>query len=415
MKPRTKAIFLSGLGSALEYYDFIIYAVFAKIISTTFFPANLSPWLSLIMTFGILAAGYIARPIGGIIFGHLGDTRGRKVTFISTIVCMAVPSLLIGLLPGYSSLGALAPVLLLILRIFQGFSVGGELPGSLVYSIEFSSNKHRAFTCSLIYAGVNLGIFVAYAISYFSTHYFNNIWSWRIAFIIGGLLGVFNFYLRKRLAETPLFVKATSVKHFPLVILFKKYCKQLGMGIGLALLGAVTYSVAYLYMPTYLLSYFAIPIKDFVLMNMVLVIIVTLEQILFSYYADFFGRKKILACAGLLIAVLSVPLLSLLSPGNTKAAIIIMVVFSLINGMQASAYPAMLLELFPTQVRYSGYAVSYNVAFTVFSGMTPLLLTTLIHATHNLKMPAWYLSICGVIAFFVALKAKDDYRADLKT
>ncbi|WP_083827714.1 MFS transporter [Rickettsiella massiliensis] len=221
-----KILLLTGLGGALEFYDFIIFVFFAKTLGTLFFP-NTDPFASLMASWTFVAVGYLARPLGGMILGHLGDRFGRKRSFIVTLIGMAVPSFLIGLLPSYQAIGLYAPVLLVICRLCQGFFMGGELPGALVFITELTPQNKRAWVCSLIFLGVNAGSLLGSFLSTWILHHFSVeellAWGWRIPFLFGGILGVVGFYLRRRLNETPFFYHSpettkTSVFSFKISI-----------------------------------------------------------------------------------------------------------------------------------------------------------------------------------------------------
>ncbi len=415
-KEQKRFISLSSLSSGLEYYDFIMFVIFAKAIGQSFFSGAL--WLTLLASFAVFAVGYFGRPLGAVLFGHFGDRFGRKKSFIATALLMAVSSLLIGLLPGYASWGMAAPICLVILRVLQGISLGGELSGSLIYSIETAPPAHRALTSGIIFVGVNFGILLAYLVSYLIMHYAQgrsfNPWSWRIAFIVGGLLGIINFYLRRVLQESPIFVAQdkTKIERFPMITLLRVHFKKVLQGIGLVMMGAISNTIVF-YMPTYLMVYFQIPLDKILLVNTINIIILTVEQILLGLLSDRYGRKRLLLSCAILYFLLSYPLFKSLSLGNVETAAVVLVVFALLNGLAGSCYPAMLVEIFPTQVRYSGFAISYNIAFALFAGLTPVILSYLIHVTGSIAIPGIYLSILGVIALFAIFSIKENYTKSL--
>ena len=206
-----KTLSLSAFGGALEFYDFIIFVFFSKVIGSLFFPADMPIWLSQLQTFGIFAAGYLARPFGGVVMAHFGDLFGRKRMFTFSILLMAVPTLLIGCLPTYAELGYIAPVLLLILRISQGLAVGGEIPGAWTFVAEHVPKDKVGLACGTLTSGLTLGILLGSLVSIMMQSNFNaqemHDWAWRIPFIVGGIFGFIAMYLRRWLKETPIFLE----------------------------------------------------------------------------------------------------------------------------------------------------------------------------------------------------------------
>ena len=206
-----KTLSLSALGGALEFYDFIIFVFFATVVGKLFFPADMPEWLRLMQTFGIFAAGYLARPLGGIVMAHFGDLLGRKKMFTLSIFMMAVPTLIMGLLPTYAQIGMWAPILLLLMRVIQGAAIGGEVPGAWVFVSEHVPQRHIGYACgtltSGLTAGILLGSLVATAINSLYTPVEVADYAWRIPFLLGGVFGLFSVYLRRWLHETPVFAE----------------------------------------------------------------------------------------------------------------------------------------------------------------------------------------------------------------
>jgi len=211
-----KTLSLSALGGALEFYDFIIFVFFATVVGKLFFPADMPEWLRLMQTFGIFAAGYLARPLGGIVMAHFGDLLGRKKMFTLSIFMMAVPTLIMGLLPTYAQIGMWAPILLLLMRVIQGAAIGGEVPGAWVFVSEHVPQRHVGYACgtltSGLTAGILLGSLVATAINSLYTPVEVADYAWRIPFLLGGVFGLFSVYLRRWLHETPVFAELQQRK-----------------------------------------------------------------------------------------------------------------------------------------------------------------------------------------------------------
>src|SRR6187431_565594 len=211
-----RTLSLAALGGALEFYDFVVFVFFTKALSGVFFPPQMSEWLRQLQTFGIFAAGYLARPVGGIVIAHFGDLLGRKKMFTLSIFLMAVPTLGMGLLPTYASVGAVAPILLLSMRILQGAAIGGEVPGAWVFVSEHVPSRHTGFAVGTLTAGLTSGILlgslIATAINQVFTPEQVTSYAWRIPFLLGGVFGLFAIYLRRFLEETPVFKEMQANK-----------------------------------------------------------------------------------------------------------------------------------------------------------------------------------------------------------
>jgi len=228
-KSQRKIVLLTAIGGALEFYDFTIYALFAPYISQNFF-ASTNPMIGLLNTFAVFALGYLARPLGGIVFGHMGDKRGRKSAFSVAVFMMAIATLFMGCLPTYDSIGIAAPILLIILRLMQGFSVGGEIPGAALFTIEHVATDKRGFSIGLVFMCITLGNTLGALVGLLLTHCLTttqmDLWGWRIPFILGFGLGMVSYIIRKKMAETPVFIhmmKENQLHQKPLVKLFTSY------------------------------------------------------------------------------------------------------------------------------------------------------------------------------------------------
>jgi MFS family permease len=391
-----KAIALSSLGGALEFYDFIIFVFLAKIIGDLFFPQT-DPVAALMASLTIFAIGYLARPLGGILFGHFGDKKGRKNIFVITVLLMAVPTFLIGLLPTYHSVGIIAPILLVILRLIQGLSVGGEIPGAITFAAETVANKHRGFATGLILFGVNTGLvagsLVAMLIYRLSDAQLMS-WGWRIPFFIGGFLGIVSYYMRKQLQETPVFQSLKKTKiYIPLPIkeIFSRYTKQFSQGLAIVALQAAIISIVYLFMPTYLAVFFHYPLKKVLALNTFNLFIFTIPILLTSYLSDKIGRKKIMLVGMIFFAIFPYPLFHLFQMHQFGWVIVATSFLGIFSSFIAGVFPCTTTELFPTEVRYSGVALSYNLGFGIVGGLTPLIATAIIQYSGNLLAPSWIL------------------------
>ncbi|STY30100.1 major facilitator family transporter [Legionella wadsworthii] len=406
-----KIIFLASLGGALEFYDFVIYVIFAPIISQIFFPET-DRLASLMSIYAVFAIGYLIRPLGGIGFSHFGDKYGRKKTFIFSVILMAVPTVLIGFLPTYQHIGILSSILLITLRLLQGLSIGGEIPGALTFTCEHVNPRSRALACGLIFSFLNLGIFFGALISLILTRYLTTVqlasFGWRIPFIIGGLLGIFSFYIRKQLVESPLFLafkNATENTRIPFIEAMTLYWRKILQGVGITCLGSVMINLIFLYMPTYLSTILVYPKQQAACYNTINLGLYSLLLILICWLSDRIGRRFILFIGITGFILLSYPLFVILSWQTTSSLIMAFSIFALLSSL-IMVYPSILVELFPVSIRYTGIAISYNLAFAFFGGLTPFIATFLIEKYHNALAPSYYLTLTAMLCFIALLTIK---------
>lgn len=411
-----KLIFLASLGGALEFYDFVIFGFLAKVISQLFFP-QYDPIAALLSTFALFAVGYLIRPLGGILFGHFGDKYGRKKMFVLSVFLMGIPTLLIGLLPSYHQIGILAPILLILLRLLQGLSVGGEVPGAIVYIAETAPKQHRGLACGFIFFGINMGLLLGSIISaglaslLTEQQFFS--WGWRIAFLTGGALCLVSYFLRKQLTETSFFTKQLTRPTFPLKIVLTQYKLLVVKGIAITWIGAAAVSLFFLYMPTYFSIQLHMPLKNALLFNTINIAIFAVNVVLMCYLSDKIGRKKVMLTGTLFFIIGSYPLFLLFQTGHsyliTSAGIVAALFISSITG----SFACMLAELFPTVIRYSGFAVSYNIGLAIFGGLTPLIATSLIKLTSDNSAPSYYLIFSAIVALLALLTLPETFKAPL--
>lgn len=418
---RMKAILVSSIGGGLEIYDFTIYVFFAPILAVLFFPPE-NNLVSLLNTFTIFAVGYFSRPLGAIIFGHYGDKFGRKKGMLISIAIMATSTVLIGLLPTYATIGIAAPILLVILRFFQGFAVGGDLPGAITFVAEYVDDRRRGLACSLVYCAVNLGILLASAMGALLTsllpHEYLISWGWRVAFILGLMIGVVGLYLRSKIAETPYFNRLEQTQDIlrtPLVHLFRIHTREVLQGIGLVWLFAVIIAQIFLYMPTYLHTTSHLKLNSALIVNSLNVLVFSLCIPFLGHLSDKIGRKPIILITALLFVILTYPLYTLLNNDHFSIQMIALISFAILSSGIVGTVPSALAEMFSTHVRYSGVAVSYNIGFAIFAGLTPVIATYLLYKVQFSQAPSFNLIFSAVIAFIAALIMKERSRKSLLT
>ena len=420
MKESNSKTFLaiaSCIGSLMEMYDFVIYGFFATYIAVLFFPKS-DHSANLIATFAIFAIGYFMRPVGGIVIGNLTDRLGRKKGLLISVMCMGIPMFLIGLLPTHHSIGLWAPVLLLILRILQGFSVGGELPSAITFLAEHAPTKKRGIFSSWVFFGVNAGVLVALAVSFVITktlshHQILN-WGWRLPFLFGGLLALISYLVRRKLLETPVFTELQQnnkvVKH-PIKTCFTKAPAHLIKGILLIAVMASAVSAVFLYLPTYLTHYLHVTLATALGFNAINMFVFIFCLLLFAKISDHIGRKKVLMTGTLVFIIFSIPIFSLLSQPDLLLPA--MILLGIITALIIGPAPIALVEMYQSSLRTTSIGIAYNFSFAIFGGLAPMIITAWIAASNNVLAPAYLMIITGVISLITLLTIKDGFKNSL--
>lgn len=401
----------SLVGNILEWYDFALYGYFASILSKLFFPTQNST-TALIATFSIFAVGFIVRPIGALLFGYFGDRIGRKKTLGAAVLLMAIPTTLIGLLPTYQQIGITATLLLTFCRLLQGLAVGGELTGSVVYLIEHGEHSHRGLYGSLALAsgvvGLLLGSAVAALVGSISSDETFIAWSWRIPFLVSILLGVIGLYLRIGMPETPLFKmlqQQKNIKKNPVFSAFKQNIKKILFGTFLIMLPSAAFYTSFVYLSSYLTLYLKVPLTKALQLNSIAMIVVSILFPLVGFLSDKIGRRIVIRLGAFGFLIFSYPIFMLLQQATSSAILIAQCALAVLVALSYSAIAAMLVEFFPTSIRYTGISFPYNMANALFGGTSPLIITTLIQHTNNYLAPSFWLiflaSIMVVLSQFL--------------
>ncbi len=393
-------IILSSLGGALEFYDFVIYSVFAQYIGSAFFPAS-DPLTSLILSFSVFAVGYLFRPLGGIVFSHFGDRYGRRRVFIIAILTMSMATVAMGLLPTFATWGITASILMVLLRLIQGFCLGGELPGAITYVVE-TVPQRAGFAAGFIFFCVNSGVALASLLSLI-VHTFLvpdqvAAWGWRIGFLFGGFVGLVSFWLRLSLQETSEFMhmKHAAAKR-PFVEVVRSYPAQV-----LAAIAAMTATAGFngllFAMPAFLPRVMGYSNLIAIQAQNVCLVVLSVGLLICAWLGDRIPRRRILGFGGLLMAGLSFPFF--LAAAHHTVGIVLLFAgaglgASFINGPMSATGA----DLFPTRIRFTGVALSFNIAFSVFSGIAPLAATLLVRSTGSAAGPAYFMCGCGLVTF----------------
>ncbi|MFZ4833563.1 MFS transporter [Rouxiella sp. Mn2063] len=407
-----KTLMLAGLGGALEFYDFIIFVFFASVMGDLFFPSHMPDWLRQVQTFGIFAAGYLVRPLGGIIMAHFGDLVGRKRMFSLSILLMALPTLAIGLLPTYSSIGITAPLLLLLMRMLQGAAIGGEVPGAWVFVAEHVPNKRIGFACGTLTAGLTVGILLGSLVATL-VHTFLPASSianggWRIPFFLGGVFGLFAMYLRRWLQETPIFVEMKARKalaqEMPLKAVIAKHKKEIVVSMLMTWLLSAGVVVVILMTPTYLQKQFAIPAALALQANSLATIALAFGCIFAGWIVDRIGASKTFIFGSVLLGVCSWAFYHLVA----KDSSLLLVMYPLVGFSVAvvGAVPYVLVRAFPAALRFTGISFSYNVSYAVFGGLTPIFVTLMMSVTP--MAPAYYVLALSAIGLVLGIYLRND-------
>ncbi len=402
LKPAQKRLLiLSSLGGVLEFYDFIIFALLAKYIAYNYFPSQ-NDAVSLIETFATFALGYLARPFGGILFGHFGDKRGRKKTFTASILLMALATFGIAFVPSYHDIGIAAPITITLLRLIQGLSIGGEIPGAIAYVSE-SIPEHKGAATGIIFAFLQLGILLGLLTQGILTTVFSPdtmlLYGWRIAFIIGGLFGLASFFLRQHLEESPAFRKIEhQLENIPLFTLLRQHPRE-ALGATLVVgLGAAFITLLFLFTPAYISNLLHIQDARYIWLNAGAIFLVGILNIIIGRYADKFSHIKLLKIVALFTLVFALPIFYIYVM-HYEQVIVALLLSALLTGAAWGIIPALLSDIFATKIRYSGIAVTYNLSFAIFGGLTPLTASYLIYQTHTLMAPAFYLIFVTILCF----------------
>ncbi|MGI4744897.1 MAG: MFS transporter [Janthinobacterium lividum] len=405
---------LASLGGMLEFYDFVIFVFFTGVIGRLFFPADLPDWLRQLQTFGLFAAGYLARPLGGVIMAHFGDTIGRKRVFTFSVLLMAIPTLLIGLLPTYAQIGALAPLLLLAMRVMQGAAIGGEAPGGWVFVAEHAAPGRIGLAIGLLTGGLTggilLGSLMATSINLALTPAQIAGGWWRLPFLVGGVFGFAAMVLRRWLEETPVFMemrgRARQARELPLRAVLRRHRAAVAASMASTWMLTAAIVVVILMTPSLLQKLFALSPRDTLLANLAGTASLCVSAVVVGMATDRFGIRRTAIPVVLLLVGSTYALY--LGAAFRPHALVWLYVLAGAGAGTVSLTPVLMVHAFPASVRFSGLSFSYNVAYAVFGGATPLLVSWLVHLDR--LAPAHYVAgvaVIGLAAVFLAPKSTD--------
>lgn len=419
-----RAVGAAVLGNAMEWFDFGVYSYLAVTIGKVFFPGG-SPAAQLIATFGAFAAAFLVRPIGGLFFGPLGDRIGRQKVLAITMILMSIGTFCIGLIPGYNSIGIAAPLLLLLARLLQGFSTGGEYGGAATFIAEYSTDKRRGFMGSWLEFGtlggylLGAGLVTALTAALSTDQLLS--WGWRVPFFIAAPLGLFGLYIRLKLEETPAFQKhmekQEALEHskprMTLWQMLSKYRAQMLKCIGLVLLFNVSNYMLTSYMPSYLTGVLGLSELSGLMLVLVVMFVMMPLTLFWGHWNDRLGRRPVIALGSVGLIVLAIPCLMLVATGNLVFVFIGLMILGVLHSCFSGTMPSALPALFATDIRYSALAIGFNISVSLFGGTTPLMTAWLVDKTQNLLMPAYYLMGAAVIGLITVFFMRETARKPL--
>jgi MHS family proline/betaine transporter-like MFS transporter len=413
-----KVISASVIGNAMEWYDYLLYAHFTWIISKLFFPLK-DDFSSIILTLGVFAAGFLARPLGGYIFGRMGDELGRKKALTISILLMIIPTGLIGFLPTFETIGILAPIVMIIIRILQGISLGGEYSSATTYLVETSPANRKAFFGSFSSMSLALGVLMSsltvLAIEMIFTKDEILAFAWRIPFIISIFYGLVGLYIRNSLHESEDFAnlkKKGKKTNTPFKDIFLNYKVNLILAFGVFMGLTIPFYVIVVFSKSILMNVGFEP-KIATFLNCLLIFVYMISVPFFGYLVDKTGERKMLTFGALFMILFAFPFLYAFKSHNFSLIVFANFIAGIIVGMFQSAVPSFCTKMFPTSVRASGVSLSYNLPAIIFGGTAPMIVTYIIQINQGNIIPVGYYivfgSMCALIASIFSSRTKMYY------
>lgn len=409
------------VGNVVEWYDFALYGYLAGVIAPVFFPAE-SPAAGLIATYGIFAAGFMMRPLGAAVFGWFGDRYGRARTMQISVILMALPTLLLGLLPTYAQVGLLAPILLVAVRLLQGLSIGGEFSSSVTYLVETAPDGKRGLTGSWANIGSMSGSLLGVGAATLTTSLFDTQtlqdWAWRIPFLTGALIGLTAILVRRDLHNSERFVSHNNERNStsPLLEAFTTNRRETLLALMFAAGYGTCFYIVFVYMPEWLSGQGLMERSIALAINTAMTVMVLPLMPLGALVGDrLLPRRTWIAIALTIVGVAAVPLsLWMLESGGSMGVVVLAhaITFALL-AVPLGSGPALFVELFPARDRLSGYSVAFNLGVGVFGGLTPMIVTSIIAATGVVIAPAWYLLVASAVAVNALALMPDRSRSPL--
>jgi MHS family proline/betaine transporter-like MFS transporter len=413
-----QAVSAAVIGNVLEWYDFAVYGFMAAIIGKNFFPSG-DEVSQLLAAFAVYGVGFLARPVGGIVIGRIGDTKGRKTALVLTIMLMALGTVLIGVIPTYATIGVAGPFLILAARLMQGFSAGGEWGGSTAFIVEWADEGERGFLGSFqqcsVAGGLLLGSGVAALITTLLDPATMEAWGWRIPFLLGALLGPVGMYMRRNIDETPAYQRAmrepepatSSTDASPFLLAARAF--------GFTVLWTVSFYIFLNYMPTFTKNYAKLSSAEALWSNTIGLLVLVVAIPIMGRLSDRIGRKPLLLTCCICVIVLSYPVFALILSAPPLGVIIaIQVVFGVIISLFSGAGPAAIAEIFPTRIRSTWMTTGYALSVAIFGGFAPYIATWLIAYTGSPISPVYYVIGAAIVSTIVIARLKETAHEKLR-
>jgi MFS transporter, MHS family, proline/betaine transporter len=408
-----RTLMAGAIGNVLEWYDFALYGYFAPVFAAMFFPSEQAS-VSLLSAFGVFAIGFLARPLGALLFGYIGDTIGRRDALAWSVILMAIPTVIVGLLPTYETIGIAAPLALTLCRFLQGLSVGGEFTGSVTFLVEHAAPSQRGYIGSWAgfsaqvgaLLGSGVGAFVASIMTDEALHQ----WGWRLPFLLGSLIAVVGWYLRTHIPESPAFEQARETRALsasPIREVFTHQRIAVAKVVGLVWLHGVGFYLLFVYLTTYLSTVTTVPLATVLMMNTACMLLLAVLIPLMGRLSDTVGQKPLLLIGAGGLAITAYPSFIWLTSEHLPRVWAAYVSLTVLMSCYLGPFFAIVVALFPTAQRYTGLSAGYNIAAALFGGTAPLMATLLIEWSGNILSPSLYLSLCAVISLSVILTLRD--------
>nr|WP_253354654.1 MFS transporter [Terracoccus luteus] len=417
---RRRVVAASFIGNFVEWFDYAVYGYLSVTIASVFFPDE-DRQAALLLTFALFGVSFLVRPLGGFVWGHIGDRVGRRTALSWSIVIMSLATFCIAFLPSYATAGIWAPILLLLVRIVQGFSASGEYAGASAFLVEYAPANRRGLFAAVVpastAAGLLLGSLLAALLSALLDSEQMQSWGWRLPFLLAAPMGLIGRYIRTKLEDTPAFRELAAeddVVKAPARELFTAHWRVLLLAVGAVLLNAVGFYVILSYMPTYLSEEIGLDATKSYLATTVALVTYIGFILLTGMASDRFGRKKVLIAASVLFIVATVPAFTLLNTDSFVTILLVQILLGAMLTLNDGTLPSFLAELFPTTNRYSGFAVSFNISNALFGGTAPFVATWLIASTGSDLAPAFYLMVAAAISLVAVALARETSHEPLR-
>lgn len=408
-----KLIWSSAVANTFEWYDYALFGHFASIIGGKFFPSS-DPKLSTLHVFLVFAVGYMMRPLGGVFFGVIGDRFGRKAALSSAIICMSLPTAFIGMLPTYDSIGITATIFMIIVRMLQGLSMGGALTGSISFLIEHTGRKHRGLSSSVsmssICVGLLLGSAISYSVKYFlSTEQFHD-WGWRLPFLFGIFIIFAGIYIKKHTLETPMFEKikdSGNIAKSPIKDAFSIYWFDMVISILINSTGSVIFYLQTIYLISFLKTNRGFNEDDITNLANYCYVVMAIVTLLAGWISDIIGRKQIFIITLVMIIIITPFLMQIFESGDFLAVMLAQIALSVLAAFYIGPEPALQAEFYPTHIRSTALSISYNVATSIFGGLTPFVVESIVQKTDSITYCLYYIISCAVLGLGALYFYKD--------